>query len=86
MEKYNTTPFSLLNGIGPIFKVSIVLFLLSTKCSVELSSTISFGPCFPLLIQKLNKSTVCSGMVQFVFVRLRKMAQICVVKLQRKNR
>ncbi|KAG5619652.1 hypothetical protein H5410_004870 [Solanum commersonii] len=40
----------------------------------------------PLLIQQLNKFAVCSGMVQFDFVRLRKMAQICVVKLQCKNR
>lgn len=39
-----------------------------------------------LLIQQLIKFAVCSGMVQFVFVRPRKMAQICVVKLQCKNK
>ena len=33
-----------------------------------------------------QQSAICSGMVQFVFVRLRKMAQIYVVKLKCKNR
>lgn len=40
----------------------------------------------PLLIQRLNKSTVCLGMVHFVSVRLRKIVHICVVYLQCKER
>ena len=54
------------------------------QCGIKLRHV--FCLLLPPVIQQLNKSAVCVGMVYLVSDMLRNMAHICVVKLQYKNR
>lgn len=88
MKRYNIIPFNLLNGIGPIFKISTVSFFPDCPPNAMWDYP---PPCLLALASPSSYPTtqqVCSILRHgpIVSVKLRKMAQICLVKLQCKNR